>query len=280
MVYIPLGKYVIKGQLQVPEGLRLVGNKGYFTRGRAASHGNGYVDDQGASTLLIYPSDMEATTINMAVNAALDNLNIIHPGQNQDTSGTTIKYPLTISSKSGCTFRNIMFWGAYDFIEHDGERLCIDGLFGYSFGTAISLKNCYDVSYLNNIHLNPNVARGPYPIQTISDKNHVGIYIETVDGVFINNFHCLGYYTGVKVVNLKGSYEIVHVTNFFINITHIAFDFNMNAFYGAVIRDGVVVTGWNYGLDNRVAFLLSNTVATVNSSCIIENVKCSLGSVS
>lgn len=279
-VYIPCGRYVVKGTLQVPEGLRLVGNKGAFTRGRASSHGNDYIDNQGASTLMIYPLDMENTTINMAVNSSLDSLNIIYPEQNQSTSGTDIKYPLTISSKSGCTFKNIMFWGAYDFIEHNGERLYIDGLFGYSYGKAIALKNCSDVSYLSNIHLNQNVARGPFPTQTISNADHIGIYIESVDGVFINNFHCIQYHTGVKVVNLRGGAEVVHVTNFFIDITHIAFDLDVNAFYGVAIRDGVVVTGWNYKLDNRVAFLLSNTVATVNSTCTIENVKCSVGNTS
>lgn len=270
--------YKITGQIIMPQDTAIVGTKRGFTQGPATATTNGpnrmYVEHD--TKFLIYPADMTAPTFVMERNSTIEGVEMFYPEQSVFATSLSeiIRFPLTIDAKGGCNLVNVNFFGAYHFFKGTGERICIDSLFGYSFGTAIQLYKGGDVAYLNNIHLNPNMVRPPEALLWLGTGNpdSIGIYIEEYDGVNISNYHTIFYRTSVKVKLNQGGARSITVNDFWLDITGVAFDIEANTGAGVRINNGIVYTGYSNDPAYGGLLRLNNPVKTIITPCLVNNV--------
>lgn len=272
------GSYKISGQILLPQDTAIVGTKKGFTQGPGTAISNGpnrmYVEHD--TKFLLDPADMTMPSFVMERNSTIEGVEIFYPGQSVFSTSLNdiVRFPLTIDAKSGCNLINVNFFGAYHFFKGTGERICIDSLFGYSFGTAIQLYKGADVAYLNNIHLNPNVVRPPEALLWLNTGNpdSVGIYIEEFDGVNISNYHSIFYRTSIKMKLNQGGARSVTVSDFWMDVTGVAFDIEANTGAGVRINNGIVYTGYSNDPTYGGLLRLNNPVKSLITPCLVTNV--------
>ena len=273
--------YLIKGQIIVRKGVTLIGTRNSFTQTISTNTDNGENRYRiiTETTLKIKPSDISITPLIFEEQSGIKNLSIIYD-QNfaSNVENDITKYAVTIKAKHGFSAYNLCFKGAYSLIEAEGESIKIDKIYGWSFGTGLKIINSNDVSFINNIHLNPNVTRPTTSCSSLSKYRNDSIALEIIncDGVTINNFFCINYRTGIKS---KGNGSIgdnqFTLNNFFMDWVGVAFDLDMDCGWSTHISNGTVIYGFtndeNHGglvkLNKSDTNNIFQTINFVNVSC-------------
>lgn len=272
--------YVIKGQLTIHEGITLVGTRESFTQGIATNTDNGsnryrLVTE---TTLIIKPENIGATPLNFMKQSGIKNMSIV---QYQDFASTNeesiIKYGYTIKGQDGFNAYNLRFIGAYNFIYATGEAIRIEKIYGYSFGTAITLENSPDVSFIQDIHLNPNVTRPTTACINLSRsrEDSVAIKLRNCDGVIINNFFCIMYRTGLKAFSCEGEEIQFTVNNFLMDVVGLAFDLDIDSGWANHISNGTVIYGFSDDPNHAGLVKFSKSVGDkIFSNIFFDSISC------
>ena len=153
IVSVPVGKYLIKGHLTIPENVTLEGIWRAPVNGRPFDSGSALLATEGQG-------DADgAPFIAMSTNSALSGLTILYP--EQVIANPPRAYPWTVQSVEGadnCAIRNVTMVNPYqavDFGTHVTGRHFIDGLYAYPLFKGIYINQCYDVGRIQNIHFWP-----------------------------------------------------------------------------------------------------------------------------
>lgn len=266
-VYAPIAAYRIKGVLNIPRYVKLVGDR------IGLSQGPGTNQDETnrilkivETTFLIDPTDINATPITMDRQSAIKGIAFIYP--NQTTTATleseVIQYAPTIVASHGCQLENCRVYGAYDFFKATGEAIHVANLYGYTFGRAIDIRSSSDVCRLENIHLNPNVLRPPVSLIELAKSrvNSIAFYFENCDGIQMQNIHLYGYRTGVQSKGGNAADQTVFgICNFFFDAVGVAFDVDTDSAWPIQILNGIAVTGYSDSTDYAGFLRLNKTVS-------------------
>ena len=279
-VWVPIGEYLIKGQITVPKFASIVGDRIGLTQGIGSdiSQGGTRVQKITEAVFKIKPTDINVTPFVMGAQSVIKGVAFIYP--NQDPANTSeanvIKYAYTISGVSGSCVENVRVWGAYNFMYMEGESPTLKDIYGYSLGAGIYIKGAADVARLENIHLNPNVAR---PVQNFiplskSRTDSVAFTFDDCDGVHVSNVHCWSYRTSMRVKGGAGALQCnVTLNNFFFDLTGLAFDIDTDSNWGVQINNGICVVGFSNDPDYAGFLRLSKTVsATLFTPIQVNNV--------
>lgn len=282
-VFVPIGIYKIAGQITVPRYAKLIGDRIGLTQGSGAQidEGPNRVTKNISAQLNIESTDVNMTPIMMQDQSVVKGIATIYPNQNpaNTTEANIIQYAPTFHANHGCNILDIRTWGAWDFIEGHGEALKITDIYGYNFGRGISIYDSADVCRLENIHLNPNVAR---PAQGLIDlaksrPRSQAFYFENVDGLLMSNIHIFGYRTGVKAVG--GTTNGFTMQNFFFDSTGLAFDIDTDSFWGVQMSNGTIVSGFSDSSSYAGFMKLNKTISqTLTVPILVSNISLASGS--
>lgn len=281
-VYFPKGLYGVYGILTIPDNVKLIGTKEGFTQAASSDTENGtdriYNDSE--SKFLLYPTDMTNPTIQMGKNSVIKGIEIFYPNQLPTFTQVSelIQYPLTIDAKAGSGLINVALWGAIDFFKGTGERCFVFDVYGYNFGLGLHFKDASDIVYIKNVHLNPNVVR---PVSAMCDfnisLNSIGIYLENVDGAYINNYHEMYYKKPVKFTGSSGVKSFI-LDNFWFDMNGLSLDINGDFGMGVFISNGYVING--YSTTNEGGLIqLNKDTSTLLTPVFINNVNCQIGTL-
>jgi hypothetical protein len=95
-----------------------------------------------------------------------------------------------------------------------------------------------------------------------SRTNSIGIYLEDVDGVLMDNIHMYAYRTAIKVKGGAGSEQSTfQLNNYLFDTVGVAFDIDSNSGWGAQINNGIVICGFSDSADYAGLLRLSKTVS-------------------
>ncbi len=160
-LFVPEGKYVIKGNLILRKGVSMRGEWQKPTKGQPIT----------GTILMAYsgPGDENAASlITMEPCAALQDMVIWYPEQNPDN---VIKYPPTILmgeqnyfGNDYCNVKNITLINSYTGIQFSrvncGSCPIINGIYGTPLSRGIEIDNIADVGRIENIHFSPAYWEG------------------------------------------------------------------------------------------------------------------------
>ena len=267
-VWVPIGEYLIKGEVTVPKFASIVGDRVGLTQGIGSdlTQGGNRVQKITEAVFKIKPSDITKTPFTMQAQSVIKGVAFIYPDQNpaNTSEANVIKYAYTITGVSGSCVENVRMWGAYNFIYVEGESPTLKDIYGYALGSGIYVKGAADVARLENIHLNPNVAR---PVQDFiplskSRADSVAFTFDDCDGVHINNVHAWSYRTSLRVKGGSGATQCnITLNNFFFDLTGVAFDIDTDSNWGVQINNGVCVVGFSDNADYAGFLNLNKTVS-------------------
>lgn len=155
-LYVPAGKYVIKGNLLIPKGITLRGEWQKPVKGQAIS----------GTILMAYAGrgDENATPfITMQTSAAVRDLSIWYPEQLPDN---ITAYPPAIVfgapnyfGNEFCNAKNVTFVNAYTGIlfsrTNGGTCPVINGVYGTPLSRGVEIDNIVDVGRVENVNFSP-----------------------------------------------------------------------------------------------------------------------------
>lgn len=272
--------YLITDRLYIKEGITLIGTRESFTQTISTD------TDKGANryrvvtetTLKIKPKQIDLTPLNFQNQTGLKNIAIVYD-QNFASSleSEIIKYAVTIKAGHGFSISNVCFKGAYSLMEIKGESAKISKIYGWSFGTAITLKKSDDVSFISDIHLNPNVTRPTSNCVDLSRKREdsIALVLEDCDGVSINNFFCIAYRTGIKTIGNGNVGETQFtINNFFMDWIGLAFDLDLDCGWAQHISNGTIVYGFTNSPEYGGFLKLNKSTNNIQQIINVCNVNC------
>jgi hypothetical protein len=151
VVFIPSGRYLIEGTLDIPGGLTLEGTwkiPNCDARDMSGStllttHGKG--DENGAPFITLHH------------NSTIKGLTIFHPEQNGES---VVPYPWTIATggAANCSIIDVMLINPYQGVDLGSKRSgrhYIRNLYGQPLRKGIFIDQCYDVGRIENVHFWP-----------------------------------------------------------------------------------------------------------------------------
>ncbi len=169
-VYVPVGKYVLKSGIVVPEKIEL---RGVFDLAHHTSDTYLKGAIKGSELYALAGKGDEAGTplIRLKSGASLRGLTIYYPGQKWSdyvSNGEFTPFPWTIQSLGRNTrVKDVTFANAYkgaDFGTYDSTGHRIDFLCGTVLKTGLYVDNCYGEGYIKSTHWNPSFwAWSKYP---------------------------------------------------------------------------------------------------------------------
>lgn len=206
VLFVPKGKYVIKGVLNIPKGITLCGELKKPVKGQPIE----------GTILMAYSgkgNKNASAFITMEPAAAVMDLAIWYPEQNPDN---IVVYPPTLRfGKSGyfgneyCNAKNVAFVNSYIGIEYNktngGAGPVVNGLYGTPLSVGIELDNIVDVGRLEWVDFSPSYWSGsglpnsPAPKSSFEDwiyTNGTGIVMRRNDWSYTCYVNIEGYNKG------------------------------------------------------------------------------------
>lgn len=192
VVFAPVGTYLIKGSLNVPQGVTL---RGVWEAPHHADIGKGTV---------IYATggagdENAAPLISLNQSSCIRGITILYPDQDIDN---VKPYPWTIQGKGmHCSVIDVTLVNPYkgiDFGTHWNELHYIRNVFGCPLKLGIYVNQTTDIGRIENVHFNPHAwGRAAHPSAPVGDKwqklvdylpeNLVGFLIGRTDWEYLNN---------------------------------------------------------------------------------------------
>lgn len=206
VLFVPKGKYVIKGVLNIPKGITLRGELKKPVKGQAIE----------GTVLMAYSgkgNKNASAFITMEPAAAIMDLAIWYPEQNADN---ILVYPPSIRlGKTGyfgneyCNVKNVAFVNSYFGIEYNktngGAGPVINGVCGTPLAVGIDLDNIVDVGRIEWIDFSPSywsgsgLANAPAPKSAFESwiyQNGTGIIMRRNDWSYTCYVNVEGYNKG------------------------------------------------------------------------------------
>lgn len=194
IVFVPAGRYLIKGTLTIPPRVALEG----ISR-------NAPPRSSGGSVLLATfgkgsPEGKPFIMIN--TNSTICGLVIYYP--EQIAANPPLPYPWTIRGHGdNCSIKNCLLLNPYqavDFGTFPCGRHNIDGLYGRPLYRGLYIDKCYDVGRVSNVHFWPFWESGSKELRDFQEKNAVAFIIGRTDWQYMLNCFCLWYSIGYQLI--------------------------------------------------------------------------------
>jgi hypothetical protein len=199
-VFVPEGRYVLRGRLTVPQGVTLRGeletpDPARPLRGAVLMAYAGRGDDKARPFLSLKPS------------SGVKGLAIWYP--EQDAANIT-PYPFTIRHASEATVEDVDLVNAYQGIDvgpgGNGTHM-VRNVYGTPLATGIQIDNCFDTGRLENVRFMPGYWSGcGLPGAPAADGPHaawmrangVAVRMNRIDWECCTFLHLSGYHFGVE----------------------------------------------------------------------------------
>lgn len=198
-VSVPVGNYLIKTHLRIPNNVTL---EGVWSIPTAFSQMKG-------STLLAVEgagSETGPAFITLGINSTLKGMTVFYPDQKPDKIAP---YPWCVACAGGdnpsiidCLLVNP--YQGVDFGTNPSGRHYIRNLYGQPLRRGIFVDKCYDVGRIENVHFWPfwkwDEESG---IREWLWKNGEALILARADWEYVLNFFCFGYGTGLHFIASK-----------------------------------------------------------------------------
>jgi hypothetical protein len=206
-VLVPAGKYLIKGNLTLPEFVTLEGT--FTAPARSFDSSNNLANTKG-SILFTTAGKNEANGtpfITMKASSTVKGLIVFYPEQTMDV----LPYPWCIRGDGdNCTVRDMLLVNPYQGVDmgtHAAGRHFISGLYAQPLKTGIFVDKCFDVGRIENVHL------WPFWTEKLMDwtkQNGTAFVLARTDWEYMRDCFCISYKIGYHfIANKDGPGNVV-----------------------------------------------------------------------
>ncbi|UTI42094.1 phage baseplate upper protein [Niallia sp. RD1] len=279
---LPDGLYLLTGRVFGQPGIEIKGIRDGFNMAPSTliSNGPNRIYEHDGPKILIIPDDLENPTFNFDENVTFSGIDLFYPEQLPTfTDKSQLKiYPPTISAKDGFSFSKVQHWGATDFLKATGEKIHIEKIYGYNFGTTFHLKYSKDVSYIKDIHINMNIVRPLKEQQSfnLSNDNSVVILLEDCDGVFIDNAHSIFTRKFIRCIG-KGGANSFALGKAWIDWVGTLFEIEGTLNMGININQVQAVLGYSDNPDDSGVLVVKGDSPSVQTTINLTDVRALVG---
>ena len=195
IIYIPVGKFVLKSQLTLSKGVNLVGVKSKD-------------DEKQGSAIYITNSTTQAIVLNSR--CSVEGITFYYPTQLNTGAGSAIVFPSLFLSNVGgasdidildCAFINV--YQIADFTNSHGG-ITVQRCTGFVLNLGFDVDNCTDIDRFKDIHINPifwKDAFSPTDFSQITRANAILFKLKRADWIIIENCFCWGYNKGIYITD-------------------------------------------------------------------------------
>lgn len=195
IIYIPVGKFVLKSQLTLSKGVNLVGVKSKD-------------DEKQGSAIYITNSTTQAIVLNSG--CSVEGITFYYPTQLNTGAGSAIVFPSLFLSNVGgasdidildCAFINV--YQIADFTNSHGG-ITVQRCTGFVLNLGFDVDNCTDIDRFKDIHINPifwKDAFSPTDFSQITRANAILFKLKRADWIIIENCFCWGYNKGIYITD-------------------------------------------------------------------------------
>ncbi len=201
IVFVPTGKYLIKGHLSIPQDVTLEGVWRSPTT---------WSKERGSLLLAVEgkgnPEGEPFITLHR--NSTLKGITIFYPEQDPEKIAP---YPWTIRGiGDNCAIIDVLLVNPYqavDFGTFPCGRHYIKGLYAQALFKGIFIDKCFDIGRIEDVHLWPFWQGHLHPF---TKENGEGFIIGRTDWEYMFNCFCIGYKIGYHFIHTKdGSPNVV-----------------------------------------------------------------------
>ena len=192
-VFVPRGRYLINGHLDVPPNVQV---QGVFAGPSARSQNDG-------SVLLATAGAGDAKGkpfITLHQSSTLRGLTIFYP--EQKLKNPPVPYPWTIrGSGDNISLIDVLLVNPYqavDFGTTPAGRHFIKGLYGQPLYRGLFIDQCYDVGRVENVHFWSFWGGWDGDLYKFMKSKAIAFVIGRTDWEFLTNCFCIGYRIGYK----------------------------------------------------------------------------------
>lgn len=197
-VFVPRGRYLIAGRLNVPPNVILEG----VYRGPAAR-------THDAGSVLLAVADAGSADgppfILLHTSSALRGLTIFHP--HQKMQDPPVPYPWTIRGNGdNICLENLLLVNPYqgvDFGTLPAGRHFVNGLYGQPLYRGMYIAQCFDVGRIQNVHFWSFWGGWEGPLYKFMREQGIAFVLGQSDWEFMSNCFCIGYHIGYQFVTGK-----------------------------------------------------------------------------
>jgi hypothetical protein len=205
VVYAPTGRYLFKGNLNIPNGVTLRGSFSCVpSHTGLRDHGQPKPGEDGTALYVTAGRGLEDGTpfLTLNTNSSVCGLTIYYPEQN--TEEEPVPYPWTIAmrGKNPAAF-DLELLNPYQGIDaSQNERHNIRNITGQPLRRGIWVDAIYDIGRIENVHFNPwwNSRGKLYQWQTTHGEAFI---FGRADWEYVLNTFCYGYRVGYRFVETK-----------------------------------------------------------------------------
>jgi hypothetical protein len=194
-VFVPRGRYLIRGTLDLPEGVML---EGVFRAPAARTPNSG-------SVLLAMAGAGDAKGqpfITLHTSCTLRGLTIFYP--EQKLKNPPVPYPWTIRGRGdNISLLDMLLVNPYqavDFGTFPAGRHYIKGLYGQPLYRGLFIDQCYDVGRVENVHFWPFWGGWEKELFEFVRAEGVAFILAKTDWEFMSGCFCIGYHIGYHFV--------------------------------------------------------------------------------
>jgi len=239
-VYVPKGKYLIKGHLNIPDNVTLEGI--WEMPPRTTSY-------EGSVLLAVEGEGKPDGTpfITLNTNSAIKGIIILYP--NQVWSDSPKPYPWTIASGGGdnSSIIDVLLVNPYqavDFGTKPSGRHYIRNLYGHPLYKGLYINQCYDVGRVENVHFWTfwgweGAGTG---IGKFTTHNGTAFIIGRTDWEYMYNTFCFGYKVGYHFVRTEQGSANGNFLGIGADATNIAVLVDDCELFGLLITNGEFVS--------------------------------------
>jgi hypothetical protein len=194
-VFVPRGRYLIKGTLDVPANVRL---EGVFDApsGRNARDGSILLAVAGAGE----PKGQPFITLHQS--STLRGLTVFYP--EQQMKNPPVAYPWTICGQGdNISLIDVLLVNPYeavDFGTHAAGRHFISGLYAQPLFRGLFIDQCYDVGRVENVHFWPFWGGWEGELAAFTRSEGIAFILGRTDWEFLTNCFCIGYRIGYHFI--------------------------------------------------------------------------------
>ena len=197
-VFVPRGRYLINGNLEVPEGVML---EGVFRAPSARTSNSG-------SVLLAMAGAGDAKGqpfITLHTSCTLRGLTIFYPEQKM--KNPPVPYPWTIRGHGdNISLVDLLLVNPYqavDFGNQPAGRHYIKGLYGQPLYRGLFIDQCYDVGRVEDIHFWSFWGGWDGELYEFMRAEAVAFVLGRTDWEFLSGCFCIGYHIGFQFIQNK-----------------------------------------------------------------------------
>jgi hypothetical protein len=199
-VIVPPGKYLLAGQLKLPDFVTL---EGTFTAPERTFDQSHQLANTRGSILFTTAGKNEPDGkpfITMGASSTLKGLIIFYPEQTEKI----LPYPWCICGVGdNCSIRDVLLVNPYqavDFGTHPAGRHFISGLYGQPLKTGIFVDKCFDIGRIENVHF------WPFWTEKLMDwtkENGTAFLLARTDWEYMRDCFCISYKIGYHFIANK-----------------------------------------------------------------------------